>query len=273
MKRVLLTLAALALSGPAAAAGGTALPYSFKPDVTNLPSLQRGARNYMNYCAGCHSMKHLRYSRLAQDLNIPEGAVKEHLMFTTDKTGDPIRSPMPAESAKWFGQVPPDLTVETRKRGPDWVFNYLMTFYLDPARPNGVNNLVLPGASMPHVLWELQGWQVKPAGAPAVEGDGAGGHAPEGHAAQGDGAEGHGEPSHEAKVKGHRGSPLQLVQQGKLSPEEYKKFVTDTVNFMHYAAEPARTKRITTGIGVILFLLVLTTLSWFMKREWWRDVH
>ncbi len=40
-------------------------------NVSNTDSLQRGARNFMNYCSGCHSMKYLRYSRMAKDLKIP----------------------------------------------------------------------------------------------------------------------------------------------------------------------------------------------------------
>ncbi|MGH8516656.1 MAG: cytochrome c1, partial [Panacagrimonas sp.] len=65
----------------------------------------------------------------------------------------------------------------------------------------GVNNLVLPGASMPHVLWELQGWQGK-AAAPA-EGE----HAEGGHGA-----------AH---------SPFASIEPGKLSSHEYDKLVGD----------------------------------------------
>ncbi|HUP91799.1 MAG TPA: cytochrome c1 [Solimonas sp.] len=247
MSRALLAALLLGMAGSAVASEGHALPYKFEPDAKPA-SLQRGARNYMNYCSGCHSMRNLRYSRVARDLEIPEGLLKTNLMFTSDKVGDPIHASMPAESAKWFGQQPPDLTVETRKRGADWVYNYLMTFYLDDTRPTGVNNLVLPGASMPHVLWELQGWQVKPA---KHEAEGA--------------AEGEGHGKH--------GAGLELAQPGKLSAEDYKKFVADTVNFMAYAAEPGRSHRISIGIGVILFMLVLTVLAYLLKREYWSDVH
>jgi ubiquinol-cytochrome c reductase cytochrome c1 subunit len=163
MKRFILALAGLTLSVAAVANEGEKLPFSFKPDTANLGSVQRGARDFMAYCSGCHSMKHLRYSRIAQDLGIPEELVKKNLMFTSDKIGDHIISSMPAEQSQhWFGQTPPDLTVETRVRGSDWVYSYLNSFYADDSRPLGVNNTVLPNASMPHVLWELQGWQVKP---------------------------------------------------------------------------------------------------------------
>lgn len=250
MKRLLIALAGLTLSAAAFANEGEALPFSFKPDTTNLPSVQRGARDYMAYCSGCHSMKHMRYSRIAQDLGIPEDLVKKNLMFTTEKIGDHILSSMPADaSANWFGRTPPDLTVETRARGADWVYSYLNSFYIDDSRPVGVNNLVLPGASMPHVLWELQGWQVK-----AEEKKAEGEHAEAAH------GEGH-------------GSGLELVQPGKLSPEEYKKFTADLTNFMVYAAEPGRNARISLGPKVLLYLLVLTWLFYALKKEFWKDVH
>jgi len=252
MQRIKTFLIAVALTATAPAfASGHPLPYKFEPDAANLQSAQRGARNFMNYCSGCHSMKHLRYGRLGQDLGIPEDLLKANLMFTSEKPGEHILSSMPAmESAKWFGQTPPDLTVETRMRGPDWVYNFLMTFYVDGAKATGVNNLVLPGASMPHVLGDLQGWQVKA----------------EEHAAA-EGGEGH-EGGH-----GAHGPKFELVQPGKLSPDEYKKFVTDTVNFMYYAAEPAHNARIALGMKVMLFLVLFTILAYFLKKEWWKDVH
>ncbi|SFF38346.1 ubiquinol-cytochrome c reductase cytochrome c1 subunit [Fontimonas thermophila] len=245
LRPLLLAITALG-SANTHAAGAQAMPYHFEPDPDNLASVQRGARNFMNYCAGCHSMQHLRYNRLAADLGIPEDLLQKHLMFTTDKPGDPILSAMPATSAQWFGAKPPDLSVETRMRGPAWVYNYLMTFYVDPSRPLGTNNLMLPGASMPHVLGALQGWQIK-----------------EDHPAS-DGAEGHGT---------HAAPRFVLASAGKLSPQEYEKFVADTVNFMVYAAEPGRAGRIATGVKVMLFLLVFTVLAWLLKREYWKDVH
>ena len=248
MKRILSSIAALLLSSTAWAAGGGPLPYSFEPDVGNLPSVQRGARNYMAYCSACHSMNLLRYSRIGEDLGIPEDILKANLMFTSDKPGDTITTAMPAESAAWFGRQPPDLTVNARARGPSWVYSYLMTFYLDPTRPAGVNNLVLAGASMPHVLWELQGWQVKSEGDHAADGEGHGG----GHGAD---------------------TGLTLAQEGTLTPEEYEAFVADTVNFMAYAAEPGRAGRVGLGMKVMLFLLLFTVLAYLLKKEYWKDVH
>lgn len=238
---------ALALSGAANAAGGHALPYSYVADVDNLPSVQRGAKLFMGYCSGCHSMKYLRYSRVGQDLEIPEDLLKANLMFTSEKPGDVIQASMPKDhAAKWFGQAPPDLTLETRARGEDWVYSYLKSFYIDPTRPMGVNNLVLPGASMPHVLWELQGWQAK-APAPAEGEQHEGGHG--------------------------KHSPFTSVEAGTLSSHEYDKLVGDLVNFMAYAAEPGRTARQSLGLKAIAYLLVLLAFAYLLKKEYWRDVH
>ncbi len=252
---------AFALSGAAMASGGHALPYSYKADVSNLPSVQRGAKVFMGYCSGCHSMKYLRYSRMGQDLQIPEDLLKANLMFTSEKVGEPITSSLPkTDGAKWFGQAPPDLTLETRARGEDWVYSYLKSFYVDPTRPLGVNNLVLPGASMPHVLWEMQGWQQKVEHAAAEGAEAAHGeNKAEGeHAAE----EGHG-----------HASPFKLIQPGTLEPKDYDKFVGDLVNFMAYAAEPGRSHRQALGVKAIVYLLILLIFAYLLKKEYWKDVH
>lgn len=248
MKRLILAIACLTLSVAAFASEGEELPLTFKPDPGNMFSVQRGARDFMAYCSGCHSMKHMRYNRIGEDIGIPEDILKKNLMLTSQKVSDPIISAMPAaESEKWFGRTPPDLTVEARFRGADWIYNYLNTFYIDPTRPNGVNNLALPGVSMPAVLWELQGWQIKPEKAEASKA--------------------------EAGKEELHSTGLELIQPGKMSPDDYQKFTADITNFMVYAAEPGREARISTGIKVILFLLVLTALTYLLKKEFWKDVH
>ncbi len=231
------------LPGAALAAGGAKAPYGFKPDLGNEASLQRGAAAYMNYCAGCHSMKYVRFNRLAEDLGIPEDLVMKHLAPAGARPGDTIQTTLPGDkSAVWFGRAPPDLTLTARSRGDDWLYSYLLTFYVDASKPSGVNNLMLPGLSMPHVLGGLQGYQklVEPK-------DGEGGHG--------------------------KGPQFELVQPGSLTPKEYREFVGDLTNFMVYAAEPARMVRYGLGVKVILFLLVFTALAWLLKREYWKDVH
>lgn len=138
-------------------------------DVTDYVSLQRGARLFMNECSGCHSLKYTRYDSLAKGIQITDESgkildkiVKDNLVFVGDSITSPIETAMRSkDAADWFGIVPPDLTLEARYRGPDWIYNYLLSFYVDPSRPWGVNNLVYPDVAMPHVLLELQGEQVK----------------------------------------------------------------------------------------------------------------
>lgn len=233
-------LLAAPLVGVQAADEGPPL-MQFKAEPTNAPSVQRGARDFMNYCSGCHSMKYLRYNRFGADMGVSDDLLKKNLMFTSQKVGDTIVSAMPATAKEWFGQQPPDLTLETKARGTEWVYSYLMSFYLDDKRPFGVNNLYLPNVSMPAVLGNLQGWQVKE------------------EAKAGEAAE--------------ETSPLKLVAPGSMSPEAYQNFVTDLVNFMTYAAEPSTGDRVHTGIRVMVYLLVLLALTYALKKEFWRDIH
>lgn len=244
MKRLLIAFL-LALPGAVMASAGGGTAYTFEPDLGNEASLQRGAATFMNYCSGCHSMGLLRYNRLAADLGVPEELLKENLMFTSDKVGDQIHSAMIPEAEAWFGKMPPDLTLTARARGDDWVYSFLKTFYVDDSRPNGVNNLTLAGASMPHVLGGLQGWQ-------AVKHE-------EGHTE----ASGHG-----AATPG-----FEMLEEGSLSEKEYDRLVSDLTNFMVYAAEPIRLKRTKIGAMVIFYLIILTILAYLLKREFWKDVH
>ena len=120
-------------------------------------SLQNGAKLFVNYCMGCHGLQYQRYSRLAEDLEIPEELVQDNLNFTTDKVGDQMRTAMDPEDAKaWFGNAPPDLTMVTRYRSEDWVYSYLINFYEDESRPFGYNNRVFENVGMPHVMASLE---------------------------------------------------------------------------------------------------------------------
>jgi ubiquinol-cytochrome c reductase cytochrome c1 subunit len=216
-------------------------------DVSDRASLQRGARNFASYCLGCHSLKYERWSRLGRDLAIPGNLLQRDLMPPGDKTTDYITTSMPAKDAEaWFGKTPPDLSLMARARSRDYLYQFLMTFYVDPTRQTGANNLRLPTTSMPDVLSELGG--LKKAvfrDAPAT-----------------------GEGSHEP-VFDH----FEPLAAGRLSPAEYQAFVRDTVNFLDYVSEPTQTARRALGVWVVLFLLVFTWFAWLLKREYWKDVH
>lgn len=234
---------ALLLSFSAFAAGGGNLQQAGN-DLGDRASLQRGAALYMNYCSGCHSLKYLRYSRMAEDLGLSEDEVMNNLNFTGAKFGEQIQVSMPHDPAtKWFGKMPPDLSLISRVRGNDWVYTYLKSFYLDESRPLGWNNQLFPNASMPNPLWELQGLQ---------------------HAE-------YGEPD---KATGERAvHGLELAQPGKQDAQAFDQTVRDITNFLAYAGEPAALKRQGIGVWVVLFLAALAFLAWLLKEEYWKDVH
>ncbi|MGA9333310.1 MAG: cytochrome c1 [Rudaea sp.] len=210
--------------------------------LDSTASLQRGARLYFNYCSGCHSLKYMRYSRIGADLKLSDDEVKQNFIFTDAKIGDLAESNMPADkAAKFFGKDPPDLSLEARARGTDWIYNYLKSFYLDPSRPTGWNNSVFPNASMPDPLWELQG--VQRAEMTAAK------------------------PGEEAQIE-----RLELVSPGKLSPHQFDDSVRDLVAFLAYVGEPAALKRESIGVWVILYLAFFTFLAWLLKHEYWKDV-
>ena len=234
--------AGLLVSASAFAAGGGNLQQS-GTDLDDQASLQRGAALYMNYCGGCHSLKYLRYARIAEDLGLSEEDVQTHLNFTGGKIGDNIISPMSAEMGlAAFGKAPPDLSVIARVRGADWIYTYLKSFYLDESRPLGWNNTLFANASMPNPLWELQGVQQPVHGKKSAAG--------------------------EVPVEG-----FTISQPGSQSPEQFNQTVRDITAFLEYAGEPAALKRQNIGVWVIFFLVFLALLAWMLKNEYWRDVH
>jgi ubiquinol-cytochrome c reductase cytochrome c1 subunit len=261
-----LSAALLFAAGSAFASGGADLRLDPAPiHRLDAESLQRGARNFVNYCMGCHSAKYMRYERL-KDIGLTEDQIKNNLMFGTDKIGSTMTIAMsPVDAKRTFGVVPPDLSVEARVRGADWLYNYFIAFYKDDASTTGWNNLVFPNVGMPHVLWALSGnpklatqefekHEEALAAAIAIKGL--------------------------VKVEPAQGGKwlVRTVQfnadaPGTLTPVEYRAWVADLVNFMDYVAEPTKNKRISIGIVVLLYLGVLFALIYALKRSYWKDVH
>lgn len=230
MRRILFIALLLPLAALAAATGAR-LDRS-PHDTRDLVSLQSGARTYVNYCLGCHSLQYMRYSSLTH-IGVPEAQVKEYLLFTADKIGEPMKGPLEAKAAKgWFGVNPPDLSVIARVRGADWLYTYLRTFYRDPKTTTGWNNEVFPNVAMPHALWTLQG-------------------------------------ERGLDQKTHK---LTEISKGTQSVTEYDATVRDLVNFLAYASEPAAASRKSIGIVVLFVLGVLFIFAYLLKREFWRDV-
>ena len=201
-------------------------------DLSDQPSLQKGARTFINYCLNCHSAKYMRYNKLL-DIGLSKKDIKENLLFTGKKIGDPMEISMPVtESKKWFGATPPDLSVTARSRGSDWIYSYMKGFYRDSSREIGWNNIVYVNSAMPHILWELQGEQ---------ELD---------------------------KITGE----LSLIKAGKLNEKEYDSVIVDLTNYITYMSEPDQLKRKKMGFYVVGFLLLLLVLTIKLKKEFWKDI-
>lgn len=220
-------------------------------DTANIASLQRGARNFMNYCVGCHSLKYVRYSRMASDLHITTAQLQANLMPITARPSDYIETSLNgADAVAWFGKEPPDLSliVRAREGGADYVYRFLKAFYTDKSRSTRTNNLVFENTAMPAVLSDLSGVQdavyrnvdVVTDGKPGVE-----------------------------KVFSH----FETSSPGRMTAADFDGFVRDTVNFLSYASEPTQTLRRTLGVWVVLFLVALTWMAWLLKQEYWKDVH
>ena len=246
MRKLLLASLFLLVPALAPAAGGGVPLQDADIDLKDQASLQRGAGHYVNYCMGCHSLGYMRYNRLADDLGIDEATLRQSLIFTGAKPGDLMISNMnPVSAEKWFGTAVPDMTLATRWRSPDWVYSYLKSFYADPSRPLGVNNLVFPNVGMPHVLAGLQGIQ---------------------------------QPKF-AEHPGTDGTPVKTVvgvepaQGGTMTAEQYDAFARDLTNFLTYVGEPIKLERQRLGIWVLLFLAVLFVAAYFLTKEYWKDVH
>ena len=241
-KGILVALSFLLWSSAGLAAGADVALEEAGNDVDNIASLQRGARNFMNYCSGCHSAEYVRYKTIANDLELSEDQVVNNLMFNAEKMFETIQVNMPKDDAKrWFGQVPPDASLIARSKGTDYIYNFLRGFYLDADSPTGVDNLYLSGTSMPNVLWELQGLQKA-----VFSQDEAGGT-----------------PHFEH---------FEPVTAGALSVEDYDDFVRDTVNFLEYISEPVRSTRRVMGTWVLMFLIVFFIIASMLKKQIWKDV-
>ena len=243
MKKLLILLLALPLT---AFASGASIKLDAAPvNLHDNESLQRGARTFVNYCLNCHAASYMRYSRM-QDIGLSEAQIKDNLLFAGEKPGELMKVAMRAKEAKdWFGATPPDLTVIARSRGSDWLYTYLRGFYRDFSTQTGWNNTVFDKVGMPHVLYDLQGEMV-----PVYRT----------------------EKDHEGKE--HQViDRLEIAKPGKLSQAEYNAMVGDLVNYLTWMGEPAKSSRMNIGLGVLLFLAAFFVVAFYLKKEYWKDVH
>jgi ubiquinol-cytochrome c reductase cytochrome c1 subunit len=241
MKRLKNFLFLLAAAPVFAFAAGPAVPLDKAPvNPSDYDSLQRGARIFVNYCLNCHSANVMRYSRL-EDIGLTEDQIKDNLMFAADKPGETMKVGMTQSDGKaWFGATPPDLSVIARSRGADWLYTYLRGFYRDDTRATGWNNTVFDKVGMPHVMWGLQGEMV-----PRYKED-------QGHQV----------------IDG-----LELAKPGTVTLAEFDSMVGDLVNYMAWMGEPAQVQRKQLGVIVLIFLGLFFVVAYYLKKEFWKDIH
>ncbi|HNP37003.1 MAG TPA: cytochrome c1 [Woeseiaceae bacterium] len=219
-------------------------------DRSNINSLQRGARNFMNYCSGCHSAKYVRFNTIGKYLELSDEQLIDNLMFNAEKTFETINVSMrPQDAERWFGTAPPDLSLMARAKGADYVYSFLKGFYVDPKSPTGVDNSVLAGTSMPNVLWELQGYQRA--------------------------------TYSEHQETDAEGQPVTIIDHfagfepittGTMDAKDFDEFVRDTTNFLSYIAEPIRADRRKLGVWVLMYLIFFWIIARMLKKQIWKDV-
>lgn len=246
MKKIILAVLCLVSPLMVSASGGGVHLDKAEIKLGDQEVLQRGAKLFVNYCMGCHSIKYMSYSRMGQDIGLTEDQVMNSLMLPGSKIGDYMKiSMMDEQSKEWFGVSPPDLSVISRSRGTDWLYTYLRSFYKDESRPFGMNNLLFQDVAMPHVMSGLEG--VKKA---IFE-----------------------------EVKNEYGTIRQVfkgyeqVSAGSMSAAEFDQAMLDLVTFLDYVGEPAKLKRQQLGIWVLSFLAIFLVISYLLKKEYWKDIH
>ena len=215
-----------------------ATKYKATNSINNKASLQRGAKYYVNYCSGCHSLKYMRMSTLADDLGIEDAVFSKNLLFTGKKIGETMTISMKESDAEsWFNAIPPDLSLTARSKGADYIFAKLNTYYEDDSTNTGFNNVALPNTSMPNILANLQGGQ--------------------------------------KIVLESNNNPVSLekVSEGTYTEAEYVQLTNDITNFLVYVSEPAKLKRYSIGFWVLLFIFIFTIIAYYTKKEFWKDVH
>ena len=186
--------------------------------VADLASLQRGARNFVELLPGLPLAQVHALLAHGDDLEIPTDAAAEGPAAAGRQArrlhhDHACRRPM---RQTWFGKAPPDLSLIARSRGHDYLYQFLKTFYVDPTRPTGANNLRLPTTAMPAGAVRARG----PQGAVFKD-------AP-------------------ARVQAARSSTSRCstIRADRAGQPERRasttSFVRDTVNFLDYVGEPTQ---------------------------------
>lgn len=280
-----LAVAVGALGGAVAAEGGYPLDFFPQNKLTEMPSLQNGARIFVNQCLNCHSASLMRYNRLT-DIGLTEEQIRKNLLFTADKVGEPMKTSMsPRDAKEWFGAMPPDLSVIARARnsqhgsGADWLYTYLRAYYRDATRATGWNNAVFANVGMPHVFWEQQGPR---RGAMIEEIK----EVRDEKSGKVTGMVRHVVTFSETGVRSekteplsddahaHTGSTIKLgrAEGGTMNAQQFDDMVGDLVAYISFMSDPTAQVRTRLGVWVLLFLAVMFVFVWRLNASYWKHV-
>ena len=253
-KLIALLLATLGLAGAVQAnTGGIEWDKFPKEKMSDMASLQNGAKLLVNYCLNCHSAAYMRYNRM-RDIGLSEIEIKNNLLFAAEKVGETMKVSIDPKDAKaFFGANPPDLSVIARSRadgakgsGADYLYTYMRSFYRDDTKATGWNNLAFPSVAMPHVMWELQGQRTVKTEEVA--------------------------DPHDHEKKTHVFAGYEQLTPGKMTAHQYDDAVADLVAYLQWMGEPAQGQRFQLGVIVLIFLGFLTVFAWRLNASYWKDV-
>ena len=229
-----LLIAICALVPMLAFAAGPSIPLdSANNDLTDKESLKKGFQTYINYCLGCHQLQYQRYNRTFKDLGIEEADGVENYMYTGEKPGDHITNTMPKKEAAKWFGIAP----------PD------LTLEARLRSPDWIYTYLRSFYIDESRPFGVNNTVFKDVGMPHVLQDLQG-----------------------VSTKDEHGK-LSPAMGGSLTAEEYDVVVRDLTNFLEYVGEPNKLERKALGYWVLAFLFFFFILAYFLKKEYWKDIH
>ncbi|MBL0711601.1 MAG: cytochrome c1 [Colwellia sp.] len=202
-------------------------------DLTDKESLKSGFKTYINYCLGCHQLQYQRYNRTFKDLGIEEADGIENYMYTGEKTGDHITNSMPKKEAAAWFGSTP----------PD------LTLEARLRSPDWIYTYLRSFYMDSERPFGVNNTVFKDVGMPHVLQDLQG----------------------VSSVDEH--GNVTPAMGGSLTTEEYDVVVRDLTNFLEYVGEPSKLEREAMGVNVLIFLFIFFIVAYFLKKEYWKDVH
>ena len=202
-------------------------------DLTDKESLKKGFKTYINYCLGCHQLQYQRYGRTFDDLGIEEADGIANYMYSGDKVGGHILNSMPKKEAASWFGSAP----------PD------LTLEARLRSPDWIYTYLRSFHIDEARPFGVNNTVFKDVGMPHVLQDLQG----------------------VSTIDEH--GKLSPAMGGTLTAEEYDVVVRDLTNFLEYVGEPNKLERKALGYWVLAFLFFFFILTYFLKKEYWKDVH